>query len=275
MKIVYHQDDLDGLCSAAIIKSRFKSAELIPMSYGDKFPFWRVSMGETVFMVDFSLQPFEEMEILKSMCNLVWIDHHVSAIEESVRRIFRCDGHRYVGLGACILTWRHLNENTECPYGVQMLGLYDVFDRTNPNAIWYNYGLRAMVTSPTDMEWEKVLGNDPAFNIFTVELGKKVYAYQRNVNAQVARNAFEVEFEGYPALAVNHGQPGSLVFETVFDPVRHDFGIVFAKKNSSHWDVRLYDVCGKCPVDLAGLAKEYGGGGHRGAAGFQCAELPF
>jgi nanoRNase/pAp phosphatase (c-di-AMP/oligoRNAs hydrolase) len=28
-------------------------------------------------------------------------------------------------------------------------------------------------------------------------------------------------------------------------------------------------------VDLSLIAKKYGGGGHAGACGFQCAELPF
>ena len=37
------------------------------------------------------------------------------------------------------------------------------------------------------------------------------------------------------------------------------------------WTVSLYSTS----VDVSEIAKKYGGGGHKGASGFHCKELPF
>lgn len=37
----YHSADLDGFCSGAIIKYSFPECELIPINYGDTFP-WEI-----------------------------------------------------------------------------------------------------------------------------------------------------------------------------------------------------------------------------------------
>ena len=39
------------------------------------------------------------------------------------------------------------------------------------------------------------------------------------------------------------------------------------------WTVSLYST--KSDIDVSIIAKNYGGGGHKGASGFQCKELPF
>jgi oligoribonuclease NrnB/cAMP/cGMP phosphodiesterase (DHH superfamily) len=44
-----------------------------------------IGSQETVFMVDFSIQPFDIMLKLNNACKLIWIDHHNSAIEESMK----------------------------------------------------------------------------------------------------------------------------------------------------------------------------------------------
>lgn len=61
MKCFYHSADLDGHCSGAIVKQMHKSCEIIGIDYGDKFPYEVIEDGEIIFMVDFSLQPFDRM----------------------------------------------------------------------------------------------------------------------------------------------------------------------------------------------------------------------
>ena len=44
--------------------------------------------------------------------------------------------------------------------------------------------------------------------------------------------------------------------------------------NGKQWRVSLYQD-GRPDVDCSVIAKKYGGGGHKGAAGFECVTLPF
>ena len=134
MKCFYHDSDLDGRCSGAIIKYEYTDCEMIGINYGNEFPWDIIEKDETVFMVDFCLQPFGAMDRLALNCNLVWIDHHKSAIEEygTHRSI---DGLRKIGIGACALVWEFLYPQRSIPYGIQMLAEYDVWNHKNPEPL--------------------------------------------------------------------------------------------------------------------------------------------
>jgi len=97
----YHKSDLDGVCSAAIVKHFVPDCELFGMEYGDEFPWHLVQPSgivchgsdpsgmpdsvewknrRTVYLVDFSLKP-EDMKRLAEVSNLIWIDHHQICVD--------------------------------------------------------------------------------------------------------------------------------------------------------------------------------------------------
>lgn len=53
----------------------------------------------------------------------------------------------------------------------------------------------------------------------------------------------------------------------------YDLMITFVRRKDKLWNVSLYST--KPEIDCGEIAKSFGGGGHKGAAGFQCEELPF
>lgn len=63
----------------------------------------------------------------------------------------------------------------------------------------------------------------------------------------------------------------SQIFDSVYDPNKHDGMLTFAWKKGM-WTVSMYGTKG---IDLSAIAKKHGGGGHKQACGFQCDELPF
>jgi len=142
MKCFYHSADLDGKCSGAIVRSMWE-CELIGINYGDAFPWDSIEPGETVVMVDFCLQPFSEMVRLNELAELVWIDHHVSAIREAEACGFeaRLAQVLEVGRAGCELAWEHY-VGTEVPKAVRLLGRYDVWDHADPEVWPFTYGMR-------------------------------------------------------------------------------------------------------------------------------------
>ena len=130
----YHKADLDGVCSAAIVKHFIPECELYGIDYGDEFPWDLVRPGpeadtdplwmhlfkpengykcgdnwetltvkkRTVYMVDFSL-PYEGMVRLAEVSNLTWLDHHKTALEANAG--LRARGMRDTTRAACELTW--------------------------------------------------------------------------------------------------------------------------------------------------------------------------
>src|SRR5574343_711335 len=107
----YHSADLDGHCSGAIVKHFVPEAIMHPINYGDEFPWDKIEPDDTVYMVDFCLQPFEEMEslIVALGKRFIWIDHHATAIRQFVVRKpihgSKCLARYEVGKAGCELTW--------------------------------------------------------------------------------------------------------------------------------------------------------------------------
>ena len=180
----YHRADLDGVCSAAIVKKFVPDCELHGIDYGDEFPRdsvgsvesgqpWGPSVGRRpVYLVDFSLKP-DEMRMLNDCCDLTWLDHHKSAIESCPDGI---DGIRNPKFAGCELTWMWfapedprsvpgLPQPAPFPEAVRLLGRYDVWDAKNPD--WarieaFQFGARAMpgIMDPANDIWFHWLEDD-------------------------------------------------------------------------------------------------------------------
>lgn len=275
---VYHKSDLDGKCSAALVRLlQDKPVDSVPMDYSDTL---RDLSGRSVVMVDFSLQPFEKMWDLKKVAsNLIWIDHHKTAIDASKVDTElgtfdeACKGLRRVGQAACRLTWEYYSQNS-IPDFVELLSLYDVWDHnTDERALPFQYGMRLQDCGPGDEIWGKLLGDEMLLDSI-IDDGDIVLRYQKKQNVAYAKAfSYTVQFGKYLALVCNAGMANSQLFDSVFDLEAHDLMLIYCRAPTGEWKVSLYST--KDDVDCGLLAKRYDGGGHKGAAGFQCDELPF
>lgn len=277
MKCFYHAD-LDGHASGAIVKWVYPECEMIEMNYGDDFPFATIDSQETIFMVDFTLQPFYEMGELQGLCReLIWIDHHQTAFEEAYKYKFASGGIVRIGTGACALTWEFFFLNDPIPEAIRLLADYDVWNHFDPKTLPFQYGFRFFEdTRPTNQElWKSFLvGNDRVEEV--VQVGTTLLTYEDRQNQKYCKTfAFETFFGDLSAICINKGMTNSKIFDSAYDPTKHDIMVTFCRvKLPAHqWTVGLYTT--KEDVDCGSIAKKFGGGGHRKAAGFQCAVLPF
>lgn len=273
MKCFYHSADLDGWCSGAIVKNKYPECELRGIDYGDKFSYDGLIPDEKIFMVDFSLQPYDEMVELNAFFDLTWIDHHKSAIEEHKKRPLRtANTSLEVGKAACELTWQLLFGNTTPPSVVTLLGRYDVWDHRDSMVLPFQYGMRLRAVNPEeDMNfWKKV------FTVFPDEIlleGQTILDYINQDNSKYAQAcAFETILDGLHCIAVNRQLTNSQTFDSVWDSNKYGAMLTFGWRKGQ-WHISLYSD--RKDIDVSIIAKAHGGGGHKGAAGFQCNELPF
>lgn len=278
MKCFYHSADLDGHCSGAIIKQRYPECEMIGINYGDEFPWESIDKDEKVYMVDFGLQPFECMKKLNAMCELHWIDHHKTVIEDATNNCFLASGGQSleIGLAGCELTYRYVYPDYPLPETVMLLGRYDVWDHSNYNVLPFQYGMRQEIDTSPDNQgfWAKML-NSNIHTEATIQTGKIIMLYEASQNEKFCKAyAFGTNIDGYVGICVNRGFTNSKIFDSVYDHRYHDLMITFCRlKDAGKWTVSLYST--KEDIDCGVIAKKYGGGGHKGAAGFQCVDLPF
>ena len=307
MKCFYHSADLDGHCSGALIKLRYPDCKMIPIDYGYNPNVWQLSYkpNETVFMVDFCLQPFTEMVELSELCHLIWIDHHKTSVEnfEALKVPFKAKTFLNTNMAACMLTWALLSvdldeyralrdENlNQAPKWIRLLSKYDCWQDDdkmfwNGEILPFQYGLRSHETEPSSASglliWKQLLNSskeldDPnmlsLYEFVIIDDGNAILKYVEQTNAKKCKSlALETEIEGMKAICMNSGG-GSKAFESVYDSKKHDLMISFQWLPIGKWTVSLYAT--KPNVDVSEIAKKHGGGGHKSAAGFQCIHLPF
>jgi oligoribonuclease NrnB/cAMP/cGMP phosphodiesterase (DHH superfamily) len=80
---------------------------------------------------------------------------------------------------------------------------------------------------------------------------------------------FETEFEGMKCFAVNLGLCTSDYFKSLPNG-EYDVLMPFVF-DGNQFIVSMYSTT----VDVSEIVKKYGGGGNKGASGFQCYDLPF
>lgn len=273
MKTFYHGCDFDGKCSAAIVKLKHPECKLIPINYGDEFPWNSIEEGEEVWMVDFTIEPNEDMWKLAKIADLTWIDHHKTAIEWSIASGFgkTCKGLRMLEYSGCELTWQYIN-NDELPEAVMLLGRYDVWDHRDERVLPFQYGMQYEAEPPDNwFWWGTLLGYDEEVKPI-VEVGKICQEYQEQGFAITCEQAFDLEWEGLKWCAINGPYRGSMVHKSRFDKAKHDAMLGFWW-NGKCWTFSL--TTDKEGIVVSDVAKKYHGGGHKQAAGFQAAELPF
>ena len=79
---------------------------------------------------------------------------------------------------------------------------------------------------------------------------------------------YAIKWQGHNCFAVNVGMVSSDVFGSRIE----EYDILLPHiHNGRQWTVSLYSQ----NVDVSEIAKSFGGGGHKGAAGFQCDVLPW
>lgn len=268
MKCLYHRADFDGQCAGAIVKQRYPYCEMIGINYGDDFDIQSL-MGEEVFIVDFSFSAYD-MNRINSTADLIWIDHHKTAMEDMKSQYIK--GVREIGKGACELTWNYFYPMERMPLPVWYLSKYDIWDHSEPDILNFQYGLRLHEdTSPDNMDlWSNFLNNTFEQISLTREVcvtGKKILKYEKNINKKYCESyAFRKELFGYRCLCINKGMSNSKVFDSIVTD-DDEVLVTFCLSPSGRWNYSLYST--KEYIDCGEIAKKYDGGGHKGAAGFQ------
>lgn len=271
---IYHHNDADGRCAAAIALrtplAMKSEVELIEVDYKDNIDVEKIFNGEIIYILDFSFKPEVMEEVLKKTFNITWLDHHKTAFEY----VYSCKvaGMRLVEFSGCELAWKFFNPTLLIPCAVALIGDYDKWAlKFQPTCFDFYEGLKLEDTNPRSDLWDALLiyPDQPLIDII-IDHGQAAIKYRDNYCTKIRHDfGYEVQWEGHKAFATNFYQFGSKGFGERMD--EYDFCIAYIH-DGSRFTVSLYSIKG---VDVSEICKKYGGGGHSGAAGFVCDQLPW
>ncbi|MDD5487003.1 MAG: DHHA1 domain-containing protein [Dehalococcoidales bacterium] len=292
MKCFYH-NDMDGKCAgfwvclSVGLNDGYVGMEdnsFIPIDYKDRFPMETIRPDEQIYIVDFSIQPSEMLELLSITQNVTWIDHHKTAIEKYQDFPYAIRGIRYDGVAGCMLAYCYIHHMTargegeikpfdlsmtkDAPYFTKLIADWDVWtfeygDKTR----YFKLACDSLDLRPESEVWNKFFGS--SYEETLIEKGATITSFRDQWAKSYMELGFEVVFEGAKCFAVNLGRCNSEYFKSL-PQGKYDTLMPFVF-DGSQYTVSMYSTA----IDVSEIAKKYGGGGHKGAAGFQCRELPF
>lgn len=280
MKCFYHID-MDGKCAAAIIKKAFSDMErddFIPINYNYKVPFERIEKDEEVFIVDFSFSLEDFKKLLEITSAVVWIDHHYTAIEKCKDLETRLPGIRNSGVAGCLLTWNYLffkETDRRVPKIIEYLADYDTAtDRERftckSEIMLVQKAMGAFDTHPCSDVWELWLDRNLEYMNDILHIGKLICEMKaKSAEEYLEEFAYERTWAGMKCLVCNKGMGGSSLFQSV-EPGKYDIFMCYVD-TGINFIVSMYSKT----VDVGAIAKLYGGGGHKGAAGMTVPDLPW
>jgi len=290
MKCFYHNDS-DGKCAAFWVASNVSIHDKYndmpvfqEIDYRTKFPMETIRKDEQVYIVDYSISPDEMRELLNITKDVTWIDHHKTAIEKYKEFEHEIRGIRYDGVSGCMLTYCYIHHMTargegeikpfdismteDAPMFTKLIDDWDVWKfNYSDDTRYFQIAFNAYDFSPCADTWDMFLDNDGEQTL--IEQGKIMIQYRDNWAKNYMKLGFETEFEGHKCFAVNLGCCNSDYFKSLPEG-KYEILIPFVF-DGNVYTVSLYSTT----VDVSEIAKKYGGGGHKGASGFQIKELPF
>ncbi len=265
--ICLHHNDADGRASGAIVRRALgPEVALHEINYGDAVPWQRIQASDKVLIVDFSLTRDDMIAIAQGR-QLIWIDHHISAIQEMADSASNLPGLRSLEAAACVLCWRYFFPGIPVPHAVLLISDRDTWSLTEPDSGAFAEGLHQKNTKPeNDALWTPLLDDDQAAVNNLIEegrvlLGARLRAMRRFVNSY----GYRVSFEGHNTLAVNRRGDGDM--GQYIRDLGYTLGYCYVD-GFQDGKLKTFVTLFSAEVDVAQIASRFGGGGHRGAAGF-------
>ena len=286
MKCFYH-NDLDGRCAGSIVaqyENNYNKNDYFEVDYIMQLPLDKIKENERVYFVDYSFKKdtvWQLEEILKKTKDVIWIDHHLSSfkLEEELPWTKDIKGIRQDGISGAGLTYMYLYncKFDDLPYYIQLISDYDCWlYKYEPDTTYFKLGLGTEDNDALDDIWKafyESFVDDVCLSISVgtlIEKGKIIKQYIDSENTFYREHySYETEIEGLKCLVVNKKSNSwifgdkineyPLVMVWVFNGVKYSYSIFSVDKN----------------IDCSKIAEKYGGGGHRGAAGFSSDELLF
>ena len=260
--IIYHKNCADGFGAAWMAWQRFNdNAQYHPCSYGDNPP--EMDPDSTVYILDFSFPRAVMLELIKNHTEVILLDHHKSA-EADIGDLPGC----YFDMeqSGAYLAWAWFNADaTDYPLAQWQFMMY-IEDRDLWR--WKLPGSRAfsaaLASYPKDFDtWELLSYEIPRLQRegYTI-----LRAQQMQIEMLTQNNALWYNLSGYEIPAVNTPLLASEMGEALLEkfPEAQFAGTYYDHPDGKeHWSLRS-----RGDFDVSEVAKEYGGGGHRAAAGF-------
>lgn len=299
--IIYHHNDLDGIVSGSIIYEyeKIKEADSIEckkVNYSELLDLSSINRNTIIYFVDYSFSGDHNMNellyLIENDYTVVWIDHHKSSYDLLLKLPKAAHFTKYLSTDYCAsilcFKWCYANlNNLESAALIEPESIFlkyvdswDTWKHNMPNTTEFNTGTYNVSLTPetvsnyvTDIFVNKnYIGKEFVDNCIIA--GGFICGYLDNRNNSLCKQygfEFKIYYMGkYLNCFALNGHGASTVFGSLMD--EYDVVCLF-RYNGEQFIYSLYSSHDNIECDVLssalGTYDSLGGGGHKGAAGFQ------
>ncbi len=257
--VLYHAHCTDGFGAAFAAWLKFKeTAVYLPVNYGEPLP--DIEDGSDVYILDFSYPRAVLVELAKRLNLLLVLDHHKSAEKELEGLEFAVFGQTVSG---AVLTWIHFFPlDKQVPQLLRYVQDRDLWKWELPESREVSAALRI---HPMEFEhWDYLINRIHGVDLLKEE-GKIVLQVNESVVRSQVKGARWVRIGAYTVPVVNATTLISETCEKLLEFYLTPFvGVYFDRPDGK----RQWSLRSRPDFDCSEVAKLFGGGGHKQAAGF-------
>ena len=263
--VIFHANCLDGFGSAYGAWVHFfikqgMAVEYLPAAHGDTPP--DVS-GKTVYLLDYAYKRAGMEQLCSQAERVIVLDHHITAVEELNGLDQEFDNLELLldmERSGAMITWEYFHTEP-APKLIACVQDRDMWWWHIPESHDLNAGL---MSQPFSFErWHEIANDEQAFQRL-VDEGNAINRYRKQMIEQGMRVAAMGVIAGYRVPIVNC--PRAIVSELVGQLAE---GQPFAAGYTDYGNRRSWSLrSAKDGADVALIAQQFGGGGHKNAAGF-------
>lgn len=262
--VLYHAHCPDGMAAAWAARSKFgDDAEYVAVKRGEGFPLTDDIKNKEIYVVDFSFTIDEIREVESKCKKLVIIDHHISSreeVESATHHVFDLDH------SGCYLAWKYFYPDMPVPLLLQYISEGDIFKFRLADHASYMPAIYGRELSFENIDILNTLMNSEEGRVKLKGESLLLKSYEKKILAAALDSVHMVELDGVIMPAVNVCLPldeRSGLLRMIYDkypPVALSY-----RWDEGEWKCSLRS---NGDYDCTIIAAKYGGGGHKGSAGF-------
>lgn len=267
--VIYHGNCQDGFTAAWACWSKHPDWDFYPAKHGEPPP---EVLYRDVYMLDFSYKRPVIEKMLGEVRSLTILDHHKTA-EADLKFPFDSDPHNMVDVkiifdmdkSGARLAWECFHPNEPIPVLVTRVEDRDLWRFRYPDTEGISSYLFSCNYDFKEWGWLAHLAEDPHDLEEMEGYGNVILRKQKKDTDELLQNKFKMIIGEHEVWACNlpytfSSDAGNILAQG------QPFGATFyVDENSAYFSLRSTEE----GIDVSDIAKSYGGGGHKHAAGFK------
>ncbi len=268
-QVWYHKECMDGFGALASFLTSSESQsdfKAIAMNHGDDFDLTGV---DELIMLDFSVIASVMREICTQVSRVLVIDHHKTAKAEldSCADLKNLDLIYDVNKSGAVLTWEYFHAGTEVPLILYYIQDRDLWNWQLEKSKQVDAYLSHQGFDNTEWLQKLMISFDLQAIISESEL---ILETRRKIFQSICSNVMEDHIDNVPMLSVNspifQSEIGDFLNRRIHsENLPQKFVMIWWE----HEGERVLSLRSQGDFDVSQIAKQYGGGGHKNAAGFR------